>query len=98
MVAFIFHTSQGGCDRDNCSANTQLLWSKSVQGLAPDAYAKLEPLLNYRFYIPELHLKDGLAHYGSSVRLRAFVSDLLAGSRPMKVAVIGGRYASRILQ
>ena len=50
--------------------------------------------MKYEFYLPNVQLKDGLSHYGSAVRLRNFVSDLTAGTRPLKVGVIGGMYIS----
>ena len=90
-VAIITHSIPGGSSARDCSINTNLLWSKDVLGLAPEAYAKLQPLLNYKFYLPDVELRAGLAYYGSARRLRNFVSELLAGNRPLKVGVVGGR-------
>ncbi|GIL89358.1 hypothetical protein Vretifemale_17181 [Volvox reticuliferus] len=73
-----------------CPVARDLLWSKIVLGLDSSASSLVAPLFDYRFLLPELQLRDGLGHLGTGVRLRSFVSDLIKGSRPLKVGVVGG--------
>ncbi|GFR51942.1 hypothetical protein Agub_g14463 [Astrephomene gubernaculifera] len=77
---------EGNC----CSVNESRLWSRNVQGLLPSAAEWLKPVLGYKFYLPEINLKGSMGYLGSSIRLRQFTSDLLSGSRPLRVGVVGG--------
>jgi hypothetical protein len=77
-----------------CPLNETLLWRKRVTGLNQAATKELSRLLDYPFYLPEMQLRAGLKYPSSSKRLRKFVSELMKGTRPLKVGVVGGRFVA----
>ncbi|EFJ41077.1 hypothetical protein VOLCADRAFT_107840 [Volvox carteri f. nagariensis] len=73
-----------------CPVERGILWKKDIRGLDSSASSMLAPLLNYRFLLPELQLRDAVGHHGNALRLRKFVSELISGIRPLRVGVLGG--------
>lgn len=74
-----------------------MLWQRSAHQMASIEVNKepisrlLASLLSYKFLLPLMQLRAGVAYTGPRTRLRRFVHDLLQGRRSLKIGAVGGR-------
>lgn len=93
-AAYCIH---GNNDHERTKLDEGKLWQRSTHAMASIQVnnaavgSLLAPLLAYKFLLPSIHLRAGLAYIGSRSRLRRFVRDLLVGRKHLKIGAVGGR-------